>query len=630
MKKQQFIILSTVLLFVFQGIQAQSYEEWCNDADFLVQKYESIYPDFGNSTDSAGFYALLEDVKASFDPKNRDDNIIKLFKLHASLHDAHSIPMVFHPCFDLHSFPLRIHKFREGWFVTDVLDGYNDLVGMQVVAVQGVPIDDIFEHSDEIIASENLYGKLDRFEMFGIIAEWLKAEKIIPDIKSADFEFAGTDGNKVFRTIQSVPFMDVFSLINMSVIPNTGNFALFNPREDFYWYDWDSKTGTLYFQFNAVNNQEGKPTIEDFTADLRKILKRKPVKKFIIDLRNNAGGDDSNLPPLLEVIRNSKKINQYGKLFVITGPHTFSSGLLFAWQLRMQTEALFVGEPAAQGPVFNANAEYVFLPNSKIGFTISKTSTARNQPHWVFTPPKVLEVDIPVDYSVSDFLQDNDPALSEIASFNSSNACDLPRQFPEGRYILSNLHVMELKRIHHTLFMDITDFMNTGLFHVRKRICYDEENGIFHDQNNLFTIAPIDPNENILKVTYNGEDVEAERMTEDQMIAFEAMTLRKYSEAVKLFSANAEEFKMRFMKFEYYLTMAGYEMLSAGDIQNSLQIFELLTEIYPQSWNAYDSYGEALVQAGKTDEAIANFKRSLELNPENENGKKWLIKISDI
>ncbi len=47
-------------------------------------------------------------------------------------------------------------------------------------------------------------------------------------------------------------------------------------------------------------------------------------------------------------------------------------------------------------------------------------------------------------------------------------------------------------------------------------------------------------------------------------------------------------------------------------------------DLNPQSWNVYDSYGEALLMNGNKDMAIKMYQRSLELNPGNDNAKKIL------
>ena len=42
---------------------------------------------------------------------------------------------------------------------------------------------------------------------------------------------------------------------------------------------------------------------------------------------------------------------------------------------------------------------------------------------------------------------------------------------------------------------------------------------------------------------------------------------------------------------------------------------------FPQEWNVYNSLGEAYLKLGNKPEAITNYKRSLELNPNNDNGR---------
>jgi tetratricopeptide (TPR) repeat protein len=67
-----------------------------------------------------------------------------------------------------------------------------------------------------------------------------------------------------------------------------------------------------------------------------------------------------------------------------------------------------------------------------------------------------------------------------------------------------------------------------------------------------------------------------------------------------------------------------YRMLSRGQKKEALEVFKLNTSLYPDSWNVYDSYGEALWKNDRKEEAIRMYKKSLEMNPQNEYGKKAL------
>jgi len=72
----------------------------------------------------------------------------------------------------------------------------------------------------------------------------------------------------------------------------------------------------------------------------------------------------------------------------------------------------------------------------------------------------------------------------------------------------------------------------------------------------------------------------------------------------------------------------GYVWMNKGYITEAIEIFKLWTEAYPESFNAYDSLGEAYMKNGDKKKAIQNYKKSLELNPNNNNAKEMLEKLN--
>ena len=78
---------------------------------------------------------------------------------------------------------------------------------------------------------------------------------------------------------------------------------------------------------------------------------------------------------------------------------------------------------------------------------------------------------------------------------------------------------------------------------------------------------------------------------------------------------------------EAMINLMGYQALQAGDIDGAMGLFRLNVEAFPQSWNVYDSLAEAYAEKGETDLAIANYERSLELNPENANARAWIERL---
>ncbi|MBE3112634.1 MAG: lasso peptide biosynthesis protein [Acidobacteria bacterium] len=71
----------------------------------------------------------------------------------------------------------------------------------------------------------------------------------------------------------------------------------------------------------------------------------------------------------------------------------------------------------------------------------------------------------------------------------------------------------------------------------------------------------------------------------------------------------------------------GYRYLAAGKLNEAIAVFTLNVQAYPRSFNVYDSLAEACMKNNQNDLAVENFKKSLQLNPKNENARKMLEKL---
>lgn len=78
---------------------------------------------------------------------------------------------------------------------------------------------------------------------------------------------------------------------------------------------------------------------------------------------------------------------------------------------------------------------------------------------------------------------------------------------------------------------------------------------------------------------------------------------------------------------ERAITSFGYQLMSQEIMDDALAIFKLNTELYPDGYNTFDSYGECLLKMGDKENAAIAYKKSLELNPDNKNAEKVLSEI---
>jgi Flp pilus assembly protein TadD len=56
-------------------------------------------------------------------------------------------------------------------------------------------------------------------------------------------------------------------------------------------------------------------------------------------------------------------------------------------------------------------------------------------------------------------------------------------------------------------------------------------------------------------------------------------------------------------------------------------MLKINADLFPDSWNVYDSLAEAHMKNGDDAQAIRLYEKSLELKPDNQNGKDMLERL---
>jgi C-terminal processing protease CtpA/Prc len=77
------------------------------------------------------------------------------------------------------------------------------------------------------------------------------------------------------------------------------------------------------------------------------------------------------------------------------------------------------------------------------------------------------------------------------------------------------------------------------------------------------------------------------------------------------------------------INLKGYTLLIQEQVKEAIETFKLNVELFPQSFNAYDSLAEAYMKDKQNELAVKNYQKSLELNPDNRNAVKMLKKLQE-
>jgi predicted alpha/beta superfamily hydrolase len=139
-------------------------------------------------------------------------------------------------------------------------------------------------------------------------------------------------------------------------------------------------------------------------------------------------------------------------------------------------------------------------------------------------------------------------------------------------------------------------------------------------------------------VVEGGGHISAESLRDGLLKLFDGWWVSEASfgaEGLGRLEAHVQELSVRYgypvgledLGSEADLNRLGYSLLDAGRNAEAAEVFGLQLSAYPESWDAYDSLAEAHMFDGDTARAIELYEKSLELNPDNENGRRMLQKL---
>jgi CubicO group peptidase (beta-lactamase class C family) len=80
---------------------------------------------------------------------------------------------------------------------------------------------------------------------------------------------------------------------------------------------------------------------------------------------------------------------------------------------------------------------------------------------------------------------------------------------------------------------------------------------------------------------------------------------------------------------EKEMNAIGYQLMASDKFEAASRVFQLNVDAFPTSSNTYDSLGEIFMKLGEKGLAIKNYRKSVELNPNNQGGIGALKKLGD-
>ena len=141
---------------------------------------------------------------------------------------------------------------------------------------------------------------------------------------------------------------------------------------------------------------------------VRELVRRargKKVRRIVVDLRLNPGGDNTQYSELLEVLRR-REVSRGGRLRVLIGRHTYSAAGNLAADIDTSTRAKLIGEPTGGSPSNWGDATQVRLPSLGLTAYVATSFQQFGDEDALATEP-----DVRVELSSADFFAGRDPVL---------------------------------------------------------------------------------------------------------------------------------------------------------------------------------------------------------------------------
>jgi hypothetical protein len=271
---------------------------------------------------------------------------------------------------------MKFFLFKEGLYVIAADPKYRDLLGSQVLNFGDASVNQAMVALAPVVFRDNDVWLKTMGPNLLRYAALLKALNLVSDPSLVPLTIRDLQGHTRMVTVSSDPTQpDIWN-----TYPYPSTWVGFSPSgagplplyiknmEAFYWFQYLPESRAVYFQYNRVLPDSKEP-FDAFVTRLFAVIAQHDVDKLIIDLRWNNGGNTYLLPPLINALVGTPKINREGGLFVIIGRRTFSAAGNAAAYIQRQTNAIFVGEPTGAKPNSLGDEVYFTLPYSKLAAT---------------------------------------------------------------------------------------------------------------------------------------------------------------------------------------------------------------------------------------------------------------------
>lgn len=360
--------------------------QWRDDLHYLGDQILKVHPNPFHHVPQAQFLGAVSALDRDIPTLSDHEVEVRLTELIAMLGEGHSrlsLPGLTDPMSDVHDItpakypnlafhrlPVKLHLFADGLFVVGAAHDYQNLIGAQVLKIGNRSAAAALDDVEPMVNRDNDMGARLIGPELVAIPEVLAAFHVAADDSRTPLTLRRPDGQMSEVILSPLPLDPAQGWTYAGDVAHRPGSHRARHADQNLWAEYDPSTKTLVAGVNVINDSPGQ-SVAAFAARLEALAASHPIKRFVIDLRDCHGGDNSKFRAFLLAIVRDRAMNRPGRTFVLINRATFSAAVNSASDLERLSNAIFVGEPTAGAPSSWGDPRKVVLPNSGLIVRIS-------------------------------------------------------------------------------------------------------------------------------------------------------------------------------------------------------------------------------------------------------------------
>jgi len=316
---------------------------WRVDIDYLVAEVKRSNPE--GATITPAFEEEARKLKVAVSRMSDEEIVVGMSRMLSSLERGHTelwlvLPMT-RKGLDYRSLPVRLYMFPDGLFVREASAGFEDLVGAEVLNIGGVEASAALERAMAVTPGESPAEKLLAAPAFLVSGDVLKGLGLTTRDGGADLTLRLKDGSVTTRTLEVADDPNIVeNVVRLGAPPENAPILWSRPGEA-HWSEKMPALKALYVQVNQMDSDSDE-TLPEFGLSVRKQLADQSIKRVIVDLRNNGGGNSFTY---VELLRTLVQASADGRdVYVLIGRRVYSAAANFCADLERLVRPVFIGE----------------------------------------------------------------------------------------------------------------------------------------------------------------------------------------------------------------------------------------------------------------------------------------------